>query len=141
MHECENVVVEMKEKFDSRPEEIGSSKSSCKEHQVHHEVFVLELQKIEERIVDIKNTSKRLKKKFPNANIFTDKLTEVNETFSLLQTWEIEKKNNSLNIMKLFDFHKQVKNQIIWIDELLIKVGRLHHKIQFPIYIYPGCPK
>ena len=125
----------MREKFDSRPKEIGSSKSSCKEHQVHHELFVLELQKIGERIVDIKNTSKRLKKKFPNANIFTDKLTEVNETFSLLQTWEIEKKNNSLNIMKLFDFHKQVKNQIIWIDELLIKVGRLHHKIQFPIYI------
>ena len=122
LHECENVVTEMQEKLDSSSEDLGFSKSSCEEHQLQHEEFVQKLQITERRVVDIRKMSKKLQKKFSNNKIITDKLSVVNETFSNLQIWENSRKNNLENMMKLFDLHKKVKDQITNLDELLIEV-------------------
>jgi len=122
LHECENVVTEMQEKLDSSSEDLGFSKSSCEEHQLQHEEFVQKLQITERRVVDIRKMSKKLQKKFSNNKIITDKLTVVNETFSTLQIWENSRKNNLEIMMKLFDLHKKVKDQITNLDELLIEV-------------------
>ena len=122
LHECENVITEMQEKLDSSSEELGFSKSSCEEYQLQHEELLHKLQNLEKRVVDLRKISKKLKKKFLNEKIITDKLSEVEETFSILQTWQNNRKNNLDNMLKLFDLHKKVRDQIILLDDLLLEV-------------------